>query len=226
MGIYKNKMKGARSFTKKLYIATKVKQKNKMKGAGSFSKKMYLRTRMKPKNKQTIKTVAKWGLGLGLVPIPFVLYQGIKHGIYLPLTKNRQQKLKLKKGMRAVEAYNTKLTKVRGSSGTYAQQLQQTKKVLENPHSTKTQRKAAELTRRYINAKLSRRIYQAEKFIQRYMNKHNLQQGLENSARSFKKGVHSKYAYTTNEALTAPDKIRQFIQDQKKQTQFGSTSYV
>jgi len=194
-------------------MAIKTLKKNRkynMIGSGLFSKKTYTTVKFKPKNKQRIKTGTKWTLGIGLVPVPFLAYQAIKHS-YRGLTQKTQNSKNIKKTQIAIARYDAKMTKKRGSKNlSYEDQLRITKSVINNSTSSEGKKKKARMIQAYIRAKLSNTDYRAKKFIKRYIQKKGLDTELAYSIQNYQK-KKDKHLFTNSNYIPATEKIRAFM---------------
>ena len=185
-------------------------RKYNMIGSGSISKKTYTTLKFKPRNKQRIKTGAKWTLGIGLIPGPFLAYQAIKHS-YRGLTQKKQNSKNIKKAQLAIARYDAKMTKKRGSKNlSYEDKLRITKSVINNSTSSEGKKKKARMIQAYIRAKLSNSDYRAKKFIKRYIQKKGLDTELAYSIQNYQK-KKDQHLFTNSNYIPATEKIRAFI---------------
>jgi hypothetical protein len=223
--IIKKNIKGTKSLktnkksVKRSNSLKTIKYKMNGSGPGKFRKQLSVKTTWNPRTKQLTKRYTKRILGIGLIPLPFLTYQGIKK-IYKKMTPDKQINNQFEKVRKAVRRYTEEMQKPRGNKGeSYNEKLKRAEKIIANNTSNKEQVKKALLTQAYIRAQISKHEYRARKFIKRYINRKNLDHNLYESIKHYEnRQNNAKVILSSKNPQYIPDieKIRYFLDHHDK----------
>lgn len=189
----KKNVKGTRTLKtiKKKMIKTR---KYKMIGSGPKASPSYSKLKIRSKFKNRFKRRGKWVAGLVLAPLPFVAYQGLRHG-YKALNPKNKAFRKLAKIKKTLDKYDVKIQE-------YTPMILDAHEKIKSTDSA-TQNKG-KLILRYVNKKLEDLAYTGEKYTKKQILQFRSDDPLYiNSVKTYSNSIKSEIQTTNTNAVKA-----------------------
>ena len=189
----KKNVKGTRTLKtiKKKMIKTR---KYKMIGSGPKPSSSYSKLKIRPKFKNRFKSRAKIAAGIFLAPLPFAVYQGLKHG-YKALNPKNKAYRKLAKIKKTLDKYDLKIQE-------YTPMILEAHNMIKTGDSAR--QKKGKLMLRYVNKKLEDLAYTGEKYTKKQILQFRSDDPLYiNSVKNYSNSVKSEIQTTNTNAVKA-----------------------